>query len=153
MGYLGDKMSVNAMKALTKGQRPISNWDKESLIMAISDRDSLDLDVIEQYPLSVLRETILAYCGSHHIGKRFKYVRFYRPKTLDGITMEDFKRNYEAMKERVAKYQERKTMEQAEIYAWQNGIGMLYWCHDVKERKKQYASWKAIKEKCNDNLS
>ena len=117
MGYLGDKMSVNAMKALTKGQKPISNWGKESLIMAISDRDSLDLEVIEQYPLSVLRETILAYCGSHHIGKRFKYVRFYRPKTLDGITMEDFQRNYDAMKERVAKYQERKTMEQAEIYA------------------------------------
>ena len=117
MGYLGDKMSVNAMKALTKGQKPISNWDKESLIMAISDRDSLDLEAIEQYPLSVLRETILAYCGSHHIGKRFKYVRFYRLKTLDGITMEDFKRNYEAMKERVAKYQERKSMEQAEIYA------------------------------------
>lgn len=74
MGYIEQRMSVNAWNAHQCGEKPWSEWRKEDLIDAISE----DLQPLaSKLTLGELKGALLISTGWHHTGKYFNQTDFY----------------------------------------------------------------------------
>lgn len=76
-GYSGYSMSNRAAEALNRGSAPLSHWNKTSILNALEDYESLDLERIKKYSLQTLRWYFLQSNEWHHMGKYCNSIDFY----------------------------------------------------------------------------
>lgn len=74
MGYIGNKMSVNAWNAHLSGEKTWSEWRKDDFINLFCD----DLQPLaSKLTLSELKGELLTSTGCHHTGKFYNKTDFY----------------------------------------------------------------------------
>ena len=84
MGYVGRKMSENAVIAYSNGEMPLSKWSKEEILSSLPSEIAEKCDKIR---LDALRDYFLKNSSWHHTSKCFNKTDFY---TIDDDVVEDF---------------------------------------------------------------
>lgn len=94
-GYKGQSMSVNAVWAYDRGEKPLSKWTKAAILEEIENMfDELPeekADMIKKMTLTELRENFLNYTAYHHTGKFYNSTNFYQLNAdrMENITVEE----------------------------------------------------------------
>lgn len=94
-GYKGQSMSVNAVLAYDRGEKPLSKWTKAAILEEIENMfDELPeekADMIKKMTLTELRENFLNYTAYHHTGKFYNSTNFYQLNAdrMENITVEE----------------------------------------------------------------
>lgn len=78
-GYNGFRMSNNAVDAYENGEKPLSRWSKEELILAFKslNSDSDTVTAASRLTVAELRRELLTYAGWHHTSSKFNITNFY----------------------------------------------------------------------------
>lgn len=96
-GYKGQSMSVNAVWAYDRGEKPLSKWTKLAILEEIENIfDELPEEkeeMIKKMTLTELRENFLNYTAYHHTGKFYNSTNFYQINAdrVENITAEEIK--------------------------------------------------------------
>ena len=82
-GYVGKSMSTNAAIAYEQGERPLSKWTKQEIVMEVACSEGYKLDwqaveLMQKLTVKVLREKFLVLSGRHHTSKYYNETEFYR---------------------------------------------------------------------------
>lgn len=73
-GYIGQRMSVNALNAHATGKKPLSEWHKEDFDCLFSEELR---PYLKKLTLKELKSHFLKYSVWHHTGKFFNVTDFY----------------------------------------------------------------------------
>lgn len=96
-GYKGQSMSVNAVWAYDRGEKPLSKWTKSAILEEIENIfDELPeekAEMIKKMTLTELRENFLTYTAYHHTGKFYNSTNFYQVNAdrVENITVEEIR--------------------------------------------------------------
>ena len=96
-GYKGQSMSVTAVWAYGRGERPLSQWTKSAILEEIKNIfDELPeekAEMIKKMTLTELRENFLNYTAYHHTGKFYNSTNFYQLNAdrVENITVEEIR--------------------------------------------------------------
>lgn len=96
-GYKGQSMSVNAVWAYDRGEKPLSKWTKSAILEEIKNIfDELPeekAEMIKKMTLTELRENFLNYTAYHHTGKFYNSTNFYQLNAdrVENITVEEIR--------------------------------------------------------------
>lgn len=96
-GYRGQSMSVNAVWAYDRGEKPLSKWTKSAILEEIKNIfDELPeekAEMIKKMTLTELRENFLNYTAYHHTGKFYNSTNFYQLNAdrVENITVEEIR--------------------------------------------------------------
>lgn len=96
-GYKGQSMSVNAVWAYDRGEKPLSKWTKSAILEEIENIfDELPeekAEMIKKMTLTELRENFLNYTTYHHTGKFYNSTNFYQLNAdrVENITVEEIR--------------------------------------------------------------
>lgn len=74
-GYVGNSMSVNAAMAYTKGEMPLSKWNKSGILEQLQEINP-DVD-FSKLSLDILKKYLLKDSGWHHTGAMYNKTDFY----------------------------------------------------------------------------
>lgn len=92
-GYQGWSMSNRAVQAYDSGEKPLSKWNKKSILEEVARTiDYVGLEVkfdikkLESVKVNVLKEKLLSYSSYHHTSSYFNTTDFY---TVDVDTLEE----------------------------------------------------------------
>lgn len=119
-GYKGRSMSVNAVWAYDRGEKPLSKWTKAAILEEIENIfDELPeekADMIKKMTLAELRENFLIYKTYHHTGKFYNSTNFYQINTdrVENIAVEEIKEIISRRKKTVRRPQTIIDAEKAE---------------------------------------
>ena len=96
-GYKGQSMSVNAVWAYDRGEKPISKWTKSAILDEIEnifdEFPEKKIEMIKKMTLTELRENFLNYTAYHHTGKFYNSTNFYQLNAdrVENITVEEIR--------------------------------------------------------------
>lgn len=97
-GYCGRSMSNNAIEAYANGEKPISKWRKSDIINYVEEYAGnnelkFSIDLLKKVKLKVLKDQVLSFTVSHHMGYKYKLIDFFAPNNhiLSKLTDEDIK--------------------------------------------------------------
>lgn len=96
-GYKGQSMSVNAVWAYDRGEKPLSKWTKAAILEEIEnifdEFPEKKAEMIKKMTLTELRENFLNYTAYHHTGKFYNSTNFYQlnAERVENITAEEIK--------------------------------------------------------------
>ena len=78
-GYHGYSMSNNAVSAYESGEKPLSNWDKDSLLQGIKESadDPEIAKILSKLPLKELKDRFLTRSSWHHTSSHYNRTNFY----------------------------------------------------------------------------
>lgn len=79
-GYVGKSMSVNAQRAYADGQKPMTKWNKASILEQIetyADISEDKLDKIKSMSTASLKDAFLSWSSWHHTGSLYNPTSFY----------------------------------------------------------------------------
>lgn len=86
-GYVGQSMSVRAKQAYENGEKPLSKWTKQEIILAMEENDYSQklIDKARTMSLNELKEKALEYSSWHHTGKFANSTNFYSLKDEEDL--------------------------------------------------------------------
>lgn len=119
-GYKGQSMSVNAVWAYDRGEKPLSKWTKSAILEEIKNIfDELPeekAEMIKKMTLTELRENFLNYTAYHHTGKFYNTTNFYELdiEKIEKITVDEINDIISCRKKATRRPQEVIDAEKAE---------------------------------------
>lgn len=103
--YIGNSWSIGADDAYKKGERPISRWDKNTILDEVAKIDEEKAILLKKVSLPILKEHLLKYTESHYTSREYNKTKFYalNVKYIMDLTDKDI----EFLSTKKLKYQEK----------------------------------------------
>lgn len=93
-GYMNNfSMSINAASAYKSGEKPMSKWDKKTIMAEVIKIDAEKADLLQPVSAQILKNKLLVWTSWHHTSKRFNRTDFYSldKETVLSVTKEDIR--------------------------------------------------------------